>query len=250
MGMGFKKKLEDSPVFLIGFLIGLIGIVFGISVLITILVEAKAEAKAEEIESYNAEELLMYELKETEYDSSIKDLVEEYVTDKSYEENFSIEDLKTSFGSEDFNWIKEKYNDSLMNLYFDDNFSGEYDLNVVVEEANSGMDDYDSDAIKSFINIKRELLTSKVDKKLFTTKTEKVIQKIEQINIAQELKWEQEREEKEIYEFMKNAYNQITNFGADYNPEIHDEFVANLASEQFGISSSLAENIYIKFEMK
>jgi len=49
---------------------------------------------------------------------------------------------------------------------------------------------------------------------------------------------------------MKMAYDEITNYGDDYIPEVHDPLVAKLASERFGISESLAENVYVRREIK
>lgn len=61
---------------------------------------------------------------------------------------------------------------------------------------------------------------------------------------------EGEIDEREIYEFMKQAYNEITNYGADYVAEIHDPQVANMASIKYGISADRAGDIYVKFEMQ
>lgn len=56
-------------------------------------------------------------------------------------------------------------------------------------------------------------------------------------------------DETEVYEFMKSAYDEITNYGANYVPEIHDPQVATLASDRFGITTKEADQIYIDFEM-
>lgn len=55
--------------------------------------------------------------------------------------------------------------------------------------------------------------------------------------------------EDEIYEYMKQAYDELTNYGDSYVPEIHDPQVAEMASEKFGISPQQAGDIYIKKEM-
>ncbi|MED3554066.1 hypothetical protein [Cytobacillus praedii] len=59
----------------------------------------------------------------------------------------------------------------------------------------------------------------------------------------------QEPSEDEIYNFMVSKYNEITNYGANYIPEIHDPEVSRLASEKFGISQSKADEIFIRKEM-
>lgn len=53
-----------------------------------------------------------------------------------------------------------------------------------------------------------------------------------------------------VYIWMKDKYNEITNFGENYVPEIHDPQVAKLASEKFNISVEKAGEIYEKIEMK
>ena len=55
--------------------------------------------------------------------------------------------------------------------------------------------------------------------------------------------------EDEIYEYMKQAYDELTNYGDSYVPEIHDPQVAEMASQQFGITPEQAGDIYIKKEM-
>lgn len=55
-------------------------------------------------------------------------------------------------------------------------------------------------------------------------------------------------DEEKVYEYMKSQYNRLTNYGANYVPEIHDPQVASLASEKFGISTDRADKIYIFYE--
>jgi len=54
----------------------------------------------------------------------------------------------------------------------------------------------------------------------------------------------------EIYQYMKTAYDQLTNYGDSYDPDVHDPMVAQMAAEQFGISPTEAGNIYIEMEMQ
>lgn len=49
----------------------------------------------------------------------------------------------------------------------------------------------------------------------------------------------------DIYNFMENEFDRITNYGADYIPEIHDSQVLKNASEKFEISESEADRIYL-----
>lgn len=52
-----------------------------------------------------------------------------------------------------------------------------------------------------------------------------------------------------VYNFMKLKYDEITNYGENYDPETHDQLVAQLAAAQFGISEVEAGEIYINIEM-
>jgi hypothetical protein len=55
---------------------------------------------------------------------------------------------------------------------------------------------------------------------------------------------------KTIHAFMEQKYNEITNYGESYDPEIHDPMVAKLASEQFNISEEEAGQIIIEISMQ
>jgi site-specific DNA-cytosine methylase len=52
-----------------------------------------------------------------------------------------------------------------------------------------------------------------------------------------------------IYEYMKVAYDELTNYGDTYDPEVHDHMVAQMAAERFGITVEQASSIYIEYEM-
>lgn len=52
--------------------------------------------------------------------------------------------------------------------------------------------------------------------------------------------------EDEIYIFIEREFDRITNYGADYIPEIHDQQVLRIASRKFGISESEADRIYLE----
>jgi len=53
----------------------------------------------------------------------------------------------------------------------------------------------------------------------------------------------------EIYDFMVQSYNALTNNGENYIPKIHDVQVSKLGSEKYGISEEEADRIYIQKEM-
>lgn len=62
--------------------------------------------------------------------------------------------------------------------------------------------------------------------------------------------WVQEPTEDDVYNFMVEKYNELTNYGANYVPEIHDSKVTRLASEKLGITASEADRIFIEKEME
>src|SRR5699024_1060047 len=66
------------------------------------------------------------------------------------------------------------------------------------------------------------------------------------ISKDQEEKKERDKKEVEIYNFMESVYREITNNGVDYVPEIHDPEVDRITSEEFDISGSEANRIYLK----
>lgn len=56
--------------------------------------------------------------------------------------------------------------------------------------------------------------------------------------------------EEEVYGYMEYYYNQLTNYGENYIPEVHDPQVAEMAANEFGISVSEAGQIYINVSME
>ncbi|MFS0644536.1 hypothetical protein [Siminovitchia sp. 179-K 8D1 HS] len=54
----------------------------------------------------------------------------------------------------------------------------------------------------------------------------------------------------DIFTFMVNKYNGLTNYGTNYIPVIHDPEIARLASDKFGIVATDADRTFIKKEMK
>lgn len=214
--------------------------------------DIKAEKHSEYLASLSDEERLVYCIKEYEKDYSFyRDctkelgwltvgdypiyLVDEYTEEKnkthigewSYNEYFSNEELEK---------IKGVYSDSLESKH-QDLIDGNYSSELL--ELHIG----------DLLSIKKELLNSNLEKRLYTEDILAAFQKVEEKRRVEAEEWEKERFEKEVYQYMKDAYNQITNFGDNYVPEIHDPQVAELASKQFGISTSEAGSIYVKMEM-
>ncbi|SER09302.1 hypothetical protein SAMN04487944_101203 [Gracilibacillus ureilyticus] len=64
--------------------------------------------------------------------------------------------------------------------------------------------------------------------------------------IQETKKNEEEKRREDIYRFMENKYSEITNQGEEYVPEIHDPIIDKMASEEFGISESEANRIYLE----
>jgi hypothetical protein len=53
-----------------------------------------------------------------------------------------------------------------------------------------------------------------------------------------------------VYQYMKAQYDQLTNEGATYDPDIHDPLVANQTAAKFGISAAEAGRIYVEKDME
>ncbi|CAM5206346.1 hypothetical protein UACE39S_01728 [Ureibacillus acetophenoni] len=56
--------------------------------------------------------------------------------------------------------------------------------------------------------------------------------------------------EEEVFDYMENLYNELTNYGENYIPEVHDPQVAEMAANKFGISALEAGQIYIDVSME
>ncbi|MCR8867080.1 hypothetical protein NQ109_29565 [Priestia megaterium] len=54
----------------------------------------------------------------------------------------------------------------------------------------------------------------------------------------------------EIYRYMQDMYDQLTNYGENYTPEIHDPQVARAAAEKFNITEEEAGQIYVDKEVE
>lgn len=145
--------------------------------------------------------------------------------------------------------IKKKYNVAINYLYFEQEESSIYDIDTAIEDSKNGENDYSSDGINEFLNIQKVLLTSNLEKKIYTEDTRMIEEKIKQEEIAQQAERDKKREERNIYLAMKSAFDEITNYGENYIPEVHDNIVIQAASEKFGITANEADRIYINGEM-
>lgn len=227
-------------------------VVFTVMFFVVYFVSFKAisifeEKKEEYIESLNEEDLLVYNLEEAEddgYTINVKELVEEYVNENIAD----YEEMQKKFEAEDFTFIKDSYNKAIEELYFGGKYF-DYSLETVIEDSKS-RDDYTNNSVDYFLNIKRELLTTEIESKLFTEETEGIKERTEQYHSMAMEEINRESEERRIYKYMVNAYDQITNYGENYVPEIHDQQVAELASKYFGITLSEADDIYVKVAMR
>lgn len=229
------KKFFNTPWFGLSLVIVVLGIVYGFY--------TTDKNEEEYVESLNMYERFIYNLEKAEKDEEyriIKDLVEEHMIDKRTYGEF-VENIST----EDYIYMKNLYNQSIEELYINSEDSVNK-LKKVLEQSNS--DEILTSELDNFIKIQRDLLASELIEKLYTNELEQVLLKEAQDRIAWEKEWEQERKEEIIYEFMMAAYNQLTNYGDNYEPEIHDPIVAELASKEFGITEKQAGDIYIKFE--
>lgn len=236
------KKNENSPLFAIVCLISFL-ILVGVIMAGVYYFEAAEEAR---VEAFNSEELLIYNINETKYESSPLRYINDYIEANSIE---NISELEERFNEVDFSFIKEKYNESINYTYFNNDSMNAGDLELAVANSLNGETRHTSAAIKSFLEINRELLTPELEEKIYTSETEMITVREEAANIAQQEEWDREREERKIYQAMKGAFNDLTNFGDNYIPEVHDNLIAEAASELFGISIAEANRIYIAGEM-
>jgi hypothetical protein len=56
-------------------------------------------------------------------------------------------------------------------------------------------------------------------------------------------------DESEIYSYMKNQYDKLTDYGEHYNPEYHDSLIAGKAADKFNITAEDAAQIYADFQL-
>lgn len=50
----------------------------------------------------------------------------------------------------------------------------------------------------------------------------------------------------EVYEYAQSLFNRVTNYGENYNPEIHDDMVIRQTAEHFGIDYQTADKLYLE----
>lgn|GEM_PF-6366278 len=221
---------------------------FGGSIIYGFIKEKREQDRAEYIESLNPTELLVYEVKKAEENEDfigMKDLIETYFIKES-ERDLNI--FNNSLKSEDFDYVTQKYNTALNQIYFIENDDETYNLDEIIKNLNT-KDAMLEDGFSEYSKIIKEIVNNDVSKKLFT-------EEYNQIKIAYDKKMEEfsaeldkEIEEKKIYDFMEDTFNQLTNYGDTYVPEIHDPQVAELAAREFGITAEKANAIYTEIAM-
>ncbi|KHE72470.1 hypothetical protein [Halobacillus sp. BBL2006] len=57
-------------------------------------------------------------------------------------------------------------------------------------------------------------------------------------------------DDSEIYSYMKDQYDKLTNFGENYDPKYHDLLVAEKAAVKFSITAEEAAEIYINYQIR
>ncbi|WP_160036292.1 hypothetical protein [Paenibacillus sp. An7] len=53
-----------------------------------------------------------------------------------------------------------------------------------------------------------------------------------------------DNESREVFIFMRDQFEQLTDDGDNYDPEKHDEIISRLAGEKFGVSEEVSAKIY------
>ena len=51
---------------------------------------------------------------------------------------------------------------------------------------------------------------------------------------------------KEVYNYAQGVFDRLTNYGENYNPEIHDGMVIRQTAEHFGIDYQTADKLYLE----
>ncbi|KUF32664.1 hypothetical protein [Lysinibacillus sp. F5] len=54
---------------------------------------------------------------------------------------------------------------------------------------------------------------------------------------------------KEVYDFAQRKFDEVTNYGENYEPEIHDELILKETATHFNIDYDTANTLYMKEEM-
>lgn len=54
---------------------------------------------------------------------------------------------------------------------------------------------------------------------------------------------------RDVFKYMREEYERITNYGENYNPKQHDPMVAKLASMRFDIQAKEAVQIYVNVQI-
>ena len=236
------EKHESSPLFVIGMLLSIF--LIGGSVVGVFYYFKNAEE--ERVEAFNQEELLIYNLNETDYESSQIDYIDEYIDLNSLED---LMELEKRFNNDDFSFLKDQYNNALEYKYFDEDSVYVGNITTAIEDSKNGESRFTSTAIEQFLNINRQLLTPELEKKIYISGTQMILVREDAADLAQQAEWDRKSEERKIYQVMKSTFDDITNYGENYIPEVHDDIVAQAASNTFGISIGEANRIYIDGEM-
>ena len=54
---------------------------------------------------------------------------------------------------------------------------------------------------------------------------------------------------RDVFKYMREEYERLTNYGQNYNPKRHDPMVAKLASMRFNIQAKEAAQIYVNVQI-
>ncbi|MGI8315927.1 hypothetical protein [Halobacillus mangrovi] len=59
-----------------------------------------------------------------------------------------------------------------------------------------------------------------------------------------------EVDDSEIYSYMKDQYDKLTDSGENYDPDYHDPLVAEKAADKFSITAEEAAEIYVNYQIR
>ncbi|MER2010153.1 MAG: hypothetical protein ABS939_22195 [Psychrobacillus sp.] len=184
-----------------------------------------------------------------------KDIIDIVDNIESEEHLSRLDDWKQELNDEELKKLITNYSIKVEEYYIKDNNLELLEKIVRLKDfPNDLPPDYEFE-LNKFHDLNRELLITDVRNIIDNEVTNQII--IEKDKQAEQYKKEMEQQEKEdekkyaeynIYKYMKSQFDILTNYGANYLPDIHDTQVEQLASVKFGISPQEAGRIYIKFE--
>jgi len=190
-------------------------------------------------------------LKSSNLESYLED-VDYEVGEKTTKENYDYPiDLVITF-KDSFNPLPESSKYRLISELYDDHFNDPYDSdrNGIIYCGQS-----------TDCHIRNLIIKTSSDEYVFKEKDDSLVtngestfsaddySKVEKPATRSAAKVVGAFDKEKIYLYMKAAFDRLTNYGENYNPEVHDPLVAKMAAEKFFITESQALYIYTSYDV-